>query len=98
MFVNFPDAKKQAYFFLVQRAEHIKETFTTDKNKNVQVLCRFQSHAIFVFLMCMKCLFFDGESEYQGGVCPIIRDMSGHAEMKMKNEQVFLFAGFAQLT
>ena len=47
---------------------------------------------------CMKCLFFGGESEYQGRVCTIIRDMSFHAEMKMKIEQVFLFAGFALLT
>ena len=57
-----------------------------------------QSHARFVSLMCMKCLFFGGESEYQGGVCPIILDMSVHGQMKMKIEQVFLFAGFAQLT
>ena len=46
----------------------------------------------------MKCLFFGGEGEYQGGISPMIRHMSVHAEMKMKIEQVFLFAGFAQLT
>ena len=58
-------------------------------------LVQKQGYARFVSLMCIKFLFFGCECEYQGGVSPIIRDMSAHAELKMKIEQVFLFCGFA---
>ena len=37
MFVNFPFEKiKRTFLLLVQRAEHFKETYIADKNKNVQ--------------------------------------------------------------
>ena len=37
MFVNFPIEKiKRTFLLLVQRAEHFKDTYIADKNKNVQ--------------------------------------------------------------
>ena len=37
MFVNFPVERiKRTFLLLVQRAEHFKETYIADKNKNVQ--------------------------------------------------------------
>ena len=36
MFVNFPVEKIKRTFLLVQRAEHFKETYMADKNKNLQ--------------------------------------------------------------
>ena len=37
MFVNFPAEKiKRTFLLLVQRAEHFKETYTADKNNDVE--------------------------------------------------------------
>ena len=101
IFVNSPfENIKRAFLFLVQHAEDFKETYKAQKNKSSErgFWCRGPRHARFVSLMCTKRLFFGGENEYQGGVSPIIRDVSVHAEMNMKIAQVFLFSGFAQLT